>query len=54
MHSNGEHFLVPQGMDGRATFAEARKRLKELTNDHFEELAADIYDEVDRREVDEG
>jgi len=31
---------------------EARSRLQELSNELFEELAADIYDEVDRRETD--
>ena len=35
-------------------FTEARNRLQELSNELFEELAADVYDEVDRREMDEG
>ncbi len=32
--------------------SEARKRLQEISNELFEELAADVYDEVDRRETD--
>ena len=31
---------------------DARSRLQELSNELFEELAADVYDEVDRRETD--
>lgn len=34
--------------------ADARNRLQEISNDLFEELAADVYDEVDRRETDSG
>lgn len=32
--------------------ADARNRLQEIGNDLFEELSADVYDEVDRRETD--
>ncbi len=32
--------------------ADARNRLQEISNTIFEELAADVYDEVDRRETD--
>uniref|UniRef100_A0A8C7IXB0 G protein-coupled receptor kinase interacting ArfGAP 2b n=1 Tax=Oncorhynchus kisutch TaxID=8019 RepID=A0A8C7IXB0_ONCKI len=35
-HRNGQHFIIPQM----------------LTNHQFEELAMDVYDEVDRRETD--
>uniref|UniRef100_A0A6Q2ZPX0 Arf-GAP domain-containing protein n=1 Tax=Esox lucius TaxID=8010 RepID=A0A6Q2ZPX0_ESOLU len=35
-HRNGQHFIIPQM----------------LTNHQFEELAMDVYDEVDRREMD--
>lgn len=31
---------------------DARNRLQEISNDLLEELAADVYDEVDRRETD--
>ena len=34
------------------SLTEARSRLQELSNELFEELSADIYDEVDRRETD--
>ena len=54
VHNIGEHFLVPQGSETKAGFMEARSRLQELSNELFEELAADVYDEVDRREMDEG
>ena len=54
MHNIGEHFLVPQGSETKVGFTEARNRLQELSNELFEELAADVYDEVDRREMDEG
>lgn len=31
---------------------EAKSRLQEISNELFEELASDVYDEVDRRETD--
>jgi len=34
--------------------ADARTRLQEISNNLFEELATDVYDEVDRRETDAG
>ena len=37
-----------------AGMIEARNRLQEVNNELFEELAADVYDEVDRRETDSG
>ena len=40
-----DHSLSPGMVD-------ARNRLQEVSNDLFEELAADVYDEVDRRETD--
>ena len=54
VHNIGEHFLVPQGSESKVGFSEARSRLQELSNKLFEDLAADVYDEVDRREMDEG
>jgi G protein-coupled receptor kinase interacting protein 2 len=32
----------------------AKKKLQSLSNHLFEELAMDVYDEVDRRETDAG
>uniref|UniRef100_A0A3Q2PIY2 G protein-coupled receptor kinase interacting ArfGAP 2a n=1 Tax=Fundulus heteroclitus TaxID=8078 RepID=A0A3Q2PIY2_FUNHE len=45
-HKSGEHFIVPQ-MAKRAFLA-----FMQLSNHLFEELAMDVYDEVDRRETD--
>ena len=42
--------LSCSGLDRSLT--EARSRLQELSNELFEDLSADIYDEVDRRETD--
>lgn len=42
------HCSVSPGM------ADARNRLQEISNNLFEELATDVYDEVDRRETDAG
>lgn len=54
-HAQGEHFLFPSslsvtknGVDGSIT----RTRLSELDNAALEDLAADLYDEIDRRETD--
>lgn len=54
VHSIGEHFMVPQvaGSGLNLGLTDARSRLQELSNELFEELAADVYDEVDRRETD--
>uniref|UniRef100_A0A087Y310 G protein-coupled receptor kinase interacting ArfGAP 2a n=1 Tax=Poecilia formosa TaxID=48698 RepID=A0A087Y310_POEFO len=56
-HKNGEHFIIPQMADSRSPdlteLAKAAKRkLQSLSNHLFEELAMDVYDEVDRRETD--
>ncbi|XP_047238680.1 ARF GTPase-activating protein GIT2a isoform X9 [Girardinichthys multiradiatus] len=57
-HKNGEHFIVPQMADRNVSadlteLAKAAKRkLQSLSNHLFEELAMDVYDEVDRRETD--
>ncbi|XP_055054661.1 ARF GTPase-activating protein GIT2a isoform X2 [Misgurnus anguillicaudatus] len=55
-HKNGQHFIIPQMADSSAElseFAKAAKRKLQSLSDHlFEELAMDVYDEVDRRETD--
>lgn len=55
-HSTNIHFLIPEMADGsldRSDAADqARKKLQSLSNHLFEELAMDVYDEVDRRELD--
>uniref|UniRef100_UPI00358F3233 ARF GTPase-activating protein GIT1-like n=1 Tax=Myxine glutinosa TaxID=7769 RepID=UPI00358F3233 len=54
-HRNGQHFITPQMADSLdlSEFAKAaKKQLQSLSNRLFEDLAMDVYDEVDRREVD--
>ncbi|KAK7934104.1 hypothetical protein WMY93_005000 [Mugilogobius chulae] len=55
-HRNGQHFIVPQLADSSLDLSElaksAKKKLQSLNNHLFEELAMDVYDEVDRRETD--
>ncbi|OCT98175.1 hypothetical protein XELAEV_18010405mg [Xenopus laevis] len=55
-HKNGQHFIVPQMADSSLDVSElakaAKKKLQSLSNHLFEELAMDVYDEVDRRETD--
>ncbi|PIK56486.1 hypothetical protein BSL78_06601 [Apostichopus japonicus] len=55
-HATNTHFLIPEMADSsleRSDAAEkARKKLQALSNRLFEELAMDVYDEVDRRELD--
>ncbi|XP_031426348.1 ARF GTPase-activating protein GIT2a isoform X2 [Clupea harengus] len=55
-HKNGEHFIIPQLADSSVDLSElakaAKKKLQSLSNHLFEELAMDVYDEVDRRETD--
>uniref|UniRef100_A0A4W6D176 G protein-coupled receptor kinase interacting ArfGAP 2b n=1 Tax=Lates calcarifer TaxID=8187 RepID=A0A4W6D176_LATCA len=54
-HRNGQHFIIPQMADSKCLckFAKAaKKKLQSLSNHQFEELAMDVYDEVDRRETD--
>ncbi|XP_071369772.1 ARF GTPase-activating protein GIT2a isoform X4 [Centroberyx affinis] len=55
-HKNGQHFIVPQMADSSIDLSElakaAKKKLQSLSNHLFEELAMDVYDEVDRRETD--
>uniref|UniRef100_A0A4W3J5Z9 G protein-coupled receptor kinase interacting ArfGAP 2b n=1 Tax=Callorhinchus milii TaxID=7868 RepID=A0A4W3J5Z9_CALMI len=54
-HKNGQNFIIPQMADSLdlSELAKAAKRkLQSLSNHLFEELAMDVYDEVDRRETD--
>ncbi|XP_018604564.1 ARF GTPase-activating protein GIT2a isoform X2 [Scleropages formosus] len=55
-HKNGQHFIIPQMAESSQDLSElakaAKKKLQSLSNHLFEELAMDVYDEVDRRETD--
>ncbi|XP_055017290.1 ARF GTPase-activating protein GIT2a isoform X4 [Boleophthalmus pectinirostris] len=55
-HRNGQHFIIPHLADSSLDLSElaksAKKKLQSLSNHLFEELAMDVYDEVDRRETD--
>ncbi|XP_064460589.1 ARF GTPase-activating protein GIT1-like isoform X2 [Ornithodoros turicata] len=54
-HHLGQHFILPEMSDclDLSEFAKAAKRkLQALPDNLFEELAMDVYDEVDRREND--
>uniref|UniRef100_A0A672P5M3 ARF GTPase-activating protein GIT2-like n=1 Tax=Sinocyclocheilus grahami TaxID=75366 RepID=A0A672P5M3_SINGR len=55
-HKNSQHFIIPQIADSSLDLSElakaAKKKLQSLSNHQFEELAMDVYDEVDRRETD--
>eukprot|EP00096_Caligus_rogercresseyi_P012848 TRINITY_DN5514_c0_g1_i1.p1 TRINITY_DN5514_c0_g1~~TRINITY_DN5514_c0_g1_i1.p1 ORF type:complete len:725 (+),score=241.13 TRINITY_DN5514_c0_g1_i1:39-2213(+) len=52
-HASGQHFLIPETdrAPGEAHRV-AKRKLQGLNNSVFEELAIDVYDEVDRRETD--
>nr|XP_022339476.1 ARF GTPase-activating protein GIT2-like isoform X4 [Crassostrea virginica] len=56
-HRTGVHFKIPEMADSSLDMSElakqAKKKLQALPNHLFEELAMDVYDEVDRRENDE-
>ncbi|GMR60918.1 hypothetical protein PMAYCL1PPCAC_31113, partial [Pristionchus mayeri] len=51
-HLKGQHFLIPElcGKD-RDELRSVRNQLQLLSNDQFEKIAQDVYDEVDRRET---
>lgn len=54
-HKAGKHLIIPEwsGESDRSEFSmEARNKLQMLPNHLLEELAMDVYDEVDRRETD--
>ncbi|XP_071050195.1 ARF GTPase-activating protein Git isoform X2 [Onthophagus taurus] len=48
-HQNGVHFLIPN--NGPKSDQIINNKLKKLPNRLFEELVADVYDEIDRREI---
>jgi len=54
-HGSNKHYLIPEhgqgGNQGDAAKV-ARRKMTGLSNKVFEELAVDVYDEVDRRETD--
>lgn len=52
-HGNGQqHFLIPEVSVGQVESSKlARRRLQALTDSAFEKLMQDVYDEVDRREI---
>jgi hypothetical protein len=51
-HKNGQHFLMPEMTDLRDRSQDSKLKLQSLSNKVFEELSRDVYDEVDRREID--
>ncbi|XP_066959519.1 ARF GTPase-activating protein GIT2 isoform X2 [Macrobrachium rosenbergii] len=54
-HTMGQHWIIPEmanSLDMSDLAKEARSKLQNLPNNLFEELACDVYDEVDRRETD--
>ena len=53
-HSSNKHYLIPESpIPAVAEGAKiARRKMTGLSNKVFEELAVDVYDEVDRRETD--
>ncbi|XP_045584091.1 ARF GTPase-activating protein GIT2 isoform X2 [Procambarus clarkii] len=54
-HNTGQHWIIPEmadSLDMSDLAKEARVKLQSLPNHLFEELACDVYDEVDRRETD--
>lgn len=54
-HRTNEHLIIPEWPDytleRNELSIEARNRLQMLPNNLLEELAMDVYDEVDRRET---
>ncbi|XP_068082425.1 ARF GTPase-activating protein GIT2 isoform X2 [Anabrus simplex] len=53
-HLNGQHYIIPEMSDSlelTELAKTAKKKLQQLPNHLFEELAMDVYDEVDRRET---
>ena len=51
-HKNGQHFLMPEMTDPKDRSQDSKLKLQSLSNKVFEELSRDVYDEVDRREID--
>lgn len=56
-HRTTEHLIIPEWsetLERNELTNEARTRLQMLPNNLLEELTMDVYDEVDRREVEAG
>uniref|UniRef100_A0A6I8R3Y9 G protein-coupled receptor kinase interacting ArfGAP 2 n=1 Tax=Xenopus tropicalis TaxID=8364 RepID=A0A6I8R3Y9_XENTR len=51
-HKNGQHFIIPQMADSMLSMKILIHPGHDIHNHLFEELAMDVYDEVDRRETD--
>ncbi|KAG1674638.1 ARF GTPase-activating protein GIT1 [Nymphon striatum] len=55
-HQSNQHYIIPEMADSSLDLSElakaAKVKLQALPNHLFEELAMDVYDEVDRRETD--
>nr|CAB3222751.1 zinc finger protein ArfGAP-3 [Phallusia mammillata] len=51
-HKTAIHYAIPKSRDNGVGL-DGRKRLQALSNQIFEELAMDVYDEVDRRETEQ-
>ena len=56
-HKQGQHYLILPMSENQnepfESFKESKTKLFNLTSQQFEVLAKDVYDEVDRRELDE-
>ncbi|CAD5208118.1 unnamed protein product [Bursaphelenchus xylophilus] len=50
-HSTGKHFLIPEMTNPSEQCKEFRRHLQAIPSTLFEKLCQDVYDEVDRREV---
>ncbi|XP_014284303.1 ARF GTPase-activating protein GIT2 [Halyomorpha halys] len=53
-HATGQHFIIPTERDCVITpepNSHGRPRIAQLSHAQFEDLATDVYDEVDRRET---
>lgn len=51
-HKSGQHFLIPEMIDSSDHSEDSRLKLQSLSHKLFEELSRDVYDEIDRREID--
>jgi len=51
-HGSNKHYLIPEQGGQQDSAKVARRKMTGLSNKVFEELAVDVYDEVDRRETD--
>ena len=51
-HKNGRHFIIPEMLDTSDRSQDSKLKLQSLSNRIFEELSRDVYDEVDRRQID--